>query len=389
MSIETLPDQRDRFDLPDAVTYLNCAYMAPQLRSVTEAGHAAVARKAQPWHIHTSDFFDDVERLRDRFATLVGGDADGVAVVPSVSYGISTAAAQLTPEDGSEIVVLAEQFPSNVYPWRELASGTGARLRTIRRPPDDDWTPALLAAIGDRTAVVAVPVCHWTDGTVVDLARVRAAARDVGAAVVVDGTQAVGAVPIDVGALEPDFLVAAAYKWLLGPYSIGLMWVHPSRRSGRPIEHGWVARAGSENFAGLVDYRDDYRPGARRYDVGETANFVLVPMTLAAIDQLLAWGVDRVAATCRVLTDAIADAASELGVGTPSPTVRSAHLIGLTLPAHMQARDVSARLQAESVHVSLRGRSIRVSPHVYNDLGDVRHLAEVLRAASMSSSTGN
>lgn len=384
---EPLPRQRHLFDLPDGLAYLNCAYMAPQLRSVTAAGEAAVTRKATPWEILPSDFFREVDLLREQFARLIGGDADGVAIVPSVAYGTSTAAANLVVDPDTEIVVLAEQFPSNVYPWRALASVMRARLRTVPRAADHDWTAALLEVIGDRTAVVAVPACHWTDGTVVDLVRVGAAARAVGAAFVVDGTQAVGATPLDVQAIQPDFLVTACYKWLLGPYSIGFMWAHPSQREGRPIEHGWSSRAGSEDFARLVDYRDTYRPGARRYDVGETANFVLVPMALAALDQLLAWGVDRIAATCRVLTDAVADAASQLGLGHPQAIVRSPHLIGLTLPAHLVPAQVAAQLEAESVHVSVRGASVRVSPHVYNDLDDVARLAGALAAASRPAAT--
>jgi selenocysteine lyase/cysteine desulfurase len=223
-----------------------------------------------------------------------------------------------------------------------------------------------------------VPACHWTDGTSVDLRAVGTAARRLGAALVVDGTQSVGAVPFDVGQVEPDFLVVAGYKWLLGPYSLGLMWVHPRHRSGTPIEHGWPQRAGSDDFAGLVDYVDAYRPGARRYDVGENANFVLVPMALAALDQLLAWGVDRIAATCAVLTDAVADAADELGLLVTPPAARSPHLIGLTLPVGSDPTQVSAELQDSSVHVSVRGTSIRVSPHVYNDLDDVARFADAL-----------
>ena len=382
-SDEPFVSQKGLFDIPDGVTYLNCAYMAPQLRSVTVAGERAAARKARPWLIEPEDFFSGVERLRSTFANLIGGDADGVAVLPSVAYGISLAAAQLEPSPGDEILVLEDQFPSNVYPWRELASRTGANVRTIPRSPGIDWTDCLLAALGKKTAVVAVPGCHWTDGSKVDLARLEPAVREVGAALVVDGTQSVGAVPFEVSSIQPDFLVVAAYKWLLGPYSMAFAWVHPRHREGRPIEYGWSVRAGAEDFAGLVDYTDHFRPGARRYDVGETANFALVPMAQAALDQILTWGVGRIAATCSILTDAIAQAAEELGLEVPAPEARSPHLIGLRLPPGADASDVAAQLKAESVYVSVRGTSIRVSPHLYNDLDDVSRLAKIL-AASLS-----
>lgn len=286
-----LGPQRHLFELPDDVAYLNCAYLAPQLRSVTEAGLAGVRRKAAPWQIGPADFFTGAEELRSTFAALLGADAGSIALVPSVSYGIGTAAANIKVGPGQTVVLLAEDFPSDVYPWRAAAQVHGGEIVTVARPADDDWTAAVLGAIDERTAVVAVPGCHWTDGTLVDLVAVGEAARGVGAALVVDATQSLGAMPLDLAAVRPDFLVAAGYKWLLGPYSLGYLYVAPQHQDGQPLEHNWITRAGSDDFAGLVDYVDDLAPGARRFDVGERSNFVLVPMALAALRQLLAWGV--------------------------------------------------------------------------------------------------
>ena len=101
-----LPCKRDHFDVPTDVVYLNCAYMGPLSRQVREAGVEALSRKAQPWKIVPSDFFTDVERARELFAEIVGADPEGVALLPSVSYGIATAARNLPITEGSEIVVL-------------------------------------------------------------------------------------------------------------------------------------------------------------------------------------------------------------------------------------------------------------------------------------------
>ncbi|MPZ54679.1 MAG: aminotransferase class V-fold PLP-dependent enzyme [Acidimicrobiia bacterium] len=376
--MNSLVSQSDLFEIPGGVTYLNCAYMSPQLRSVTEAGREGVARKATPWQIGSDDFFSGVETLRERFAALVGGDADGVAVVPSASYGLSLAASNLAPATGGEIVVIEDQFPSNVYPWTDLAARTGGNVVTVTRPDDQDWTAAILDVVGEATSVVAVPPCHWTDGTIVDLRAVSDRTREVGAAFVVDGTQWVGAAAIDVDDLQPDFLVTAAYKWLLGPYSMCLVWVHPRHRQGRPIEFGWVNRDGADDFAGLVDYTDLFRSGARRYDVGETANFVLVPMLTRALDQLLEWGVDRVAATISPLASAVVELAEPLGFVAPPAELRSPHLVGLTLPEGLYPKQLASQMAESSVHVSVRGNVIRVSPHVYNDLGDIDRFAQVL-----------
>jgi selenocysteine lyase/cysteine desulfurase len=317
------------------------------------------------------------DALRGLFARLVGADADGVALVPSVSYGMAVAAANLRVREGQRLVVLAEEFPSNLYPWRELARRARADVVTVARPEDGDWTRSVLAEVDARCALVALPHCHWTDGSWVDLARVGARAREVGAALVVDGTQSVGALPLDVGTVRPDFLVAAGYKWLMGPYSLGYLYVAPQHREGTPLEHNWLMRQGSEDFSRLVDYRDAYQPGARRFDVGERSNFQLVPMAAAALEQLLAWGVEDLQRTLRALTERIARGAAGLGLEVAPEAHRAGHLIGLRRRGGY-APAVARRLAARDIHVSVRGDNLRVSPHLYNTPEDVDRLLAAL-----------
>jgi selenocysteine lyase/cysteine desulfurase len=377
-----LPPQRSLFEIPDDVTWLNCAYMSPQLRSVRAAGEEAMARKAHPWLIRPDDFFTEAEELRGLFARLIGADAEGVALVPSVSYGMATVAANLQLREGQRLLVLAEEFPSNVYPWRELAQRTGATLFTVPRPPDGDWTRAVLEALDSRTALVALPHCHWTDGTWVDLVKVGARAREVGAVLAVDATQSLGALPLRVDEVRPDYLVAAGYKWLMGPYSQGYLYVAPQHREGRPLELNWIARQRSEDFARLIDYRDEFQPGSRRFDVGERSNFVLVPMAAAALRQILAWGVESTLETLRELTRRIAQGAQALGLEVVPEAHRAGHLIGLHRRGGY-ATDVLAKLAERKVYVSVRGDNLRVSPHLYNTAEDVDRLLEALRAAGL------
>lgn len=377
-----LPNQRHLFDLPEDVAYLNCAYMGLQPRAATAAGLKAMALKEQAWRIRPVDFFTGPERLREQFAGLIGADADGVAIVPSASYAIGTAAANLRVGAGDRVVVLAEQFPANVYPWRALAARVGAELVTVPRPGDDDWTAAVLERIADGVAVVSLPNCHWTDGGLVDLAAVRQACDRVGAALVVDGSQSIGALPLDLGAVRPDVLVSVGYKWLLGPYSVGFAWFSPHLRDGAPLEETWYARAGSEDFAGLVDYVDDYQPGARRYDVGEVANFALLPVTSAALEQIREWGIERISAALAVRTRAIANGAEELGLQVAPEQLRAPHLLGLRLPEGTDPGAVAEELAQRSVHVSVRGRSVRVSPHLWTTDADIAALLDGLAAAT-------
>jgi selenocysteine lyase/cysteine desulfurase len=367
-----LSDQRHLFSPFDGVTYLNCAYLGPQLRSVTEAGLAAVRGKERPWELTPEKFFTGAEALRATFAEVLGADADGVAFVPSVSYGVGVAVANL-PLHGRATLLLADDFPSDVYGWR--AAGP---IVTVERPVDSDWTTAILATLDERIGVVAVPHVHWTDGTLVDLVRVGERARQVGAALVVDATQSLGAFPLDVAAVRPDFLVASGYKWLLGPYALGYLWVAPEHRDGTPLEANWINREASDDFTRLVDYRDTYQPGARRYDVGERSNFVLVPMAHAALRQILDWSVAAIAETTAALTGYLADGASGLGLDVAPGHLRGPHLMGIRFPGGLPD-GLPGRLADERISVSIRGDSIRVAPHVYNTEADCDRLLAALK----------
>jgi selenocysteine lyase/cysteine desulfurase len=352
--------------------------MSPQLRSVTAAGLGSVKAKVSPWAMAPSDWFSGAEELRGLAAQVFGADADAMALVPSASYGIAIAAANVKVERGQSIVLLNEQFPSNVYAWREVARRRGARIHTVNRRPDGTWTQAVLEAIGDDTAVVAVPNCHWTDGSLIDLVAVSDKARSVGAALVVDASQSLGARPLDVARVRPDFLVAVGYKWLLGPYSLGYLYAAPRwRESGRPLEHSWLSREGSDDFAGLVDYRDGYQSGARRFDMGEFPNFVLVPMAIAALRQIVNWGVENIRQSLSVLTDEVARMAAEIGCALLPAEERVGHMIGIRLPNGVPGELVQ-RLSGARIYVSLRGDAIRIAPHLYNDESDIERLFRVL-----------
>jgi selenocysteine lyase/cysteine desulfurase len=369
--------QRHLFDIPDDVTYLNAAYFSPQLRAVRAAGLSALDQADSPWKISSEDFFSPVEHLRTLFAELIGGDADGVAIIPSVSYGAAIASANLDVGPGRQVVVLEEQFPSNVYPWLAALDRTGGDIVTVPRPADGGWTAPVLDVITAQTAVVTVPNCHWTDGSLVDLAAVGEATREVGAALVIDASQSLGAVPFDTATIRPDFVYGVGYKWLLGPFGLGYLWAAPQHRDGTPLEEGWIVRSGAEDFGGLVDYQDEYAPGARRYDVGERSTFHLLPMAVAALDQLLAWGISEVAAAIGNVTDEVERKAVERGLQVAPSAHRARHMIGVRAPDGLPEGLVSS-LGEQGVFVSVRGDSIRISPHLYNDESDIDRLFGLL-----------
>src|SRR5262249_21662709 len=159
------------------------------------------------------------------FARIAGGDAEGVALIPATGYGFAVAARNLPLRAGQRVLVLAEEYPSGVYTWRVAAERAGAEILTVGRDPGQSSPEAGRAALDEGGAMRTVRNAPWHDGALVDLGPIARRAQELGARLVIDGSQSVGAMPIDVEALRPDYLVTVGYKWLLGPFSLAYLYV--------------------------------------------------------------------------------------------------------------------------------------------------------------------
>jgi selenocysteine lyase/cysteine desulfurase len=381
--------QKASFSIPPGEVYLNSAYMGPLPLQTQQAGHAALVRRAFPGNITASDFFEPAERVRALCAQLVHADPEHVALVPTVSAALAIISANLQPHAGQNVVLLAEQFPSNVHPWRRWRAA-GVELRSVEAPSDAQgsldragrmrgWNQRLLEAIDAQTALVTVEPAHWTDGTLFDLAAIGVRCREVGACFVVDGTQTVGVMPCDVRAIGCDLLAVHSYKAMLSNYGLGFAVLSDRFSEARPIEESWLMRAGSEDFARLVDYRDEYASGMRRFDTSLRGNPVLIAMLEASCRLLLAWQPARIRDYLTEIEREFVDEVRALGFGVANVNERAANLFGLVLPPGLDALSVRAELAERHIHVSVRGPAIRVSPHVYNDAADLDRLSSALR----------
>lgn len=374
-----LENQRHLFNLPEDTTYLNCAYMSPMLKSVAQKGVQAIYGKEDPTTIKAEDFFENTSKLREEFAKLIEvADPKQCAIIPSVSYGIATVANNLKAGKGDNIVVTEEQFPSNVYAWHTLAEERGIKVKTVSAPQEKErgkrWNELILDAIDSQTKMVALGHVHWADGTRYDLKAIRKRTKEVGAILVIDGTQSIGALPFSVKEFEPDAVIVAGYKWLMGPYSSGVAYYGEYFADGKPIENNWMNRLKSEEFANLVNYQDQYQPGSIRYEVGESANFILTPMLTEAIRQINTWGPENIQAYCGNLTSPYLKELQEMGFQVESPEYRGNHLFGIRLPEHTSMEAIRKYFSEQRVFVSYRGSSIRVAPHMYNTEADMEAL---------------
>ena len=370
--------QRNYFNLPDNVTYLNCAAYSPLMNKVRDAGLKGLDRKYHPWHLDLAELPAEAERARCLFAELIGAGGDDIAIVGSTSYGIEIAARNIEINSGQEIVILQDQFPSNVYSWRNLAATKDAVLSVVPRPENGDWTTAVLERLNESVAIAALPPCHWSDGSSLNLVAIGARCRALGISFVVDGTQAIGAMVFDVRDVQPDFVACSAYKWLLCPYSLAFLYAAPHRQGGMPLEyHRWNHKSPKASATEII-YPETYNKGARRYDIGEVNNMINMPMAVIALEQIKSWTPAAVQQYLKPLTDAVAEGAKERGWKVPPIDHRVSHFIGMR-PGGKLSDGVVTRLQKEyDIHVSQRGGAIRVSPHLYNDTRDIDKFFQAL-----------
>ncbi len=376
-----LASQRGLFDMPREICYLNSASYSPLPVRTQRAGRAAVARKARPWTLDAGFALSQYERARRAAARLINADASDVALIPSVSYGVATAAKLLTIPRGARVLVLENDHSSPVLEWRTRAEAQGFAVETVRQPFDGDWTSAVLLAIERQgappVALASISSVHWSDGGVIDVGTVREALRRQGAMFLIDATQSAGVLAMDVKKLDPDFVVFPTYKWLLGPYGRAFLYVASRHQHGVPLEQTAYGRRNvrADNPVYFADTR--YVADARRFDMGERDHFISMEMASIGMEMLAEWGAQPVAERLAMLTDRIGEGLGGAPVHLPDRRFRAPHILSLGFEGGVPAGLVEG-LAAEGIHVAIRLTRMRVSPHVFNDEEDADRFAAAL-----------
>ena len=376
-----LPSQRASFDIPRDICYLNAASYSPLPIRTLEAGRAAVGRKGRPWTVEASFLNTQYERARTAAARLVQADPSDVALIPSISYGVATAAKLFTTGRGTRVLVLENDHSSPVLEWRARAEAQGFSVETIKQPDNADWTSAVLESIersgAPPVSLASISSVHWSDGGLIDVDKVGAALKQRDAAFLIDATQSAGVLALDVGHLDPDFVIFPTYKWLVGPYGRAFLYVAKRHQKGIPLEQTAGARRNvrAENAVYFTDL--EYVPDARRFDMGERDFFISLEMASIGMEMMADWGADAIKQRLAMLTERIATGVRDLGIRVPEPHLRAPHILSLAFEGGMPAGLVEG-LASDGVYVAPRLGRMRVSPHVYNDEADADRFVEVL-----------
>jgi selenocysteine lyase/cysteine desulfurase len=271
-----------------------------------------------------------------------------------------------------------------VYAWRELAKERSLVVNTVPYPIEITegrgkmWNERILDSIDANTTLVALGHVHWANGTLFNLRKISKRCREVGAILVIDGTQSVGALDFDVQDFGVDALICGGYKTLMGAYSLGYAYFGSYFDGGKPLEESWMARRDSQNFSDLLNYKDDYHSLSIRYDVGEKSNFIAVPMGIVALSEILERGVDNIQNYSKKLTTKAIEDWRGAGCWVEDAKYRGHHLFGLQLPRHISSDSLLAKLKENKVLLSVRGDFVRISTNVFNDAADIEALTKVI-----------
>lgn len=377
-----LGSQRELFDLPRDVCFFNAAAWSPIPLSAVEEGKAGAERKSRPWEIAEDFAAGQFSRARTAAAGLINAAPEDVALIPSVGYGVATAAKIYRVPAGSRVLVLDSDHSSPTLEWMARAEAGGYEVEVVTPGRDRDWTSAVLDAIARKDAkpvsLASISSIHWSDGGAIDIAKVKAALAPSNAGLLIDATHAVGVMTTDVQDLDPDFVIFPTYKWLLGPYGRAFLYVAKRHQDGVPLEQTSYGRRRvvAEDQSYFTDLR--YVDNATRFDMGERDFFVALGVAAHSIELLQSWGIGNIRARLQMLTRLLGEGVADLNVEVLRDDLRAPHILSLGFPGGMP-ENLAASLRSERVYAAPRLGRLRISPHVYNDEQDCDRFVEVLR----------
>jgi selenocysteine lyase/cysteine desulfurase len=373
---------REAFNDFGDIVYLNASHKGPLPKVSQKAIQQAIKLQSEPWNLIDHMWFDIPDQSRELIASIIGAEAEEIAITTSTSYGINIVAQGIEWQQGDTILMIRGNFPSNVYPWMNIAS-KGVEINFIEwtAPGDLVKQEQLENKIIPGVRVVAIDYPHWTNGYLMDLKSLKVKCEEVNAWLVLDCTQSIGVIPIDVNKTPVDAIIASGYKYMLSPYGTGFLYIAKSRQHEISVTMPtWMGMSNSRDFSKLNEY--DFNPvqTASRYDVGGHTSFLNVMGMNASLEFLLEVGIKQIYDHVSKLFDQLIsglDTTRYTIISDLSPNRRSA-LLRFVPNDLSQIQSTMERLRKNKIYVSFRDSGFRVTLHIYNNEVDIRKFLEVL-----------
>ncbi len=372
MNIQTI---RDAFPITGNYNFQNHAQVAPLSRPCADAIKAYVDQAMDNAYVKSS-FYKQADVVRGKYAELIGARADEVTFLKNTTEGLNMVANGLSWQTGDNVVTTNVEFPSNMYAWQSLRPA-GVEVRTVleedgRVPPE-----RMFEMIDNRTRLVAVSSVQYASGFRADLATLGAYCQSKGVLLCVDAIQSLGVFPIDVRAMNIDFLAADGHKWLCAAEGCGVFYVRKELQGHlRPTSIGWLSMKDPFSFD---KYQYEFAESARRYDSG-SYNFAGIYGLGGAIDLIHEIGLGEIQSRVIALTDRLVSGLRDKGyrVVSSRDNGEASGIVAFFSDSH-DPNEVQRHLQAEHrIVIAVRKGRLRASPHFYNTETEIDQLIEHL-----------
>ena len=362
--------------------WLNAASEGPLPLGAKEALDDIVAKKSRPYELTFELFAAVPVQLKKQIGQLINVPYRDVILGNSASYGLHILANGIVWEAGDEVIVMQNDFPTDILPWLALEK-QGVIVKQVKAEHFILTPDELKEAMTPRTRVVCLSHVHTFSGWMLDVLACQKICHEAGVKLVINISQSAGTRPVDVSAWGVDAIVCAGYKWLCGPYGVGFCWVDPDWRAALTLNQAYWTRQLSEEelmSEGPITLRDV--DSARKYDVFGTANFFnFVPFS-AALELWQTIGMECVLSYNDQLQQYFIDRLDKDKYQCISPTQADQRSSLIVISHRDSARngDIHQKLTEKNLHTALWKNKIRIAPHVYNVQNDIDQLLDVLHS---------
>ncbi len=375
-----MPNHTQDFQLTHGQIWLNAASEGPIPTVSAGSLLEAIQWKLSPHRLTIPKFIEVPLELKRSLAKLINVNAEDIILGNSATYGIHLLSHGLDLKSGDEVILMRNDFPTDILPWLHLAD-KGVKVTQLQAKGPVLTPEEIRSAITSRTKAVCLPMVHSFSGWSLDIEAIGALCRERNISFIVNMSQVVGAWPLDLSVLPIDAIVCAGYKWLLGPYGTGFCWLRPGLRKELHYDQAyWIALMDEHSLNSDGELSLVPKDSARQYDVFGTANFFNFVPWRASIEYLLTIGIDVVKVHNDALVDQIHQDLDQVSYDIISPVQNNERttIVVVTHKDKSRNKAIFDRLKENGVHVAFWRNNIRISPHIYNTPENIGSLLSLL-----------